>query len=77
MHQASCVYVLLFKISMHTRPECMAMASSTLHEVFKVCILLQVQHNQDMSLLHLQHGTSEGSYILHQRFAKMKTRKAV
>ncbi len=57
---------------MHTRPECMAMASRTFHEFLEVCILLQVQHNQDVSLLHLQHGASEGSHTLHQISAKMK-----
>ncbi|KAA6416927.1 MAG: hypothetical protein FRX49_00660 [Trebouxia sp. A1-2] len=46
----------------------MAMASSTLHEACKV------QHNQDMSLLHLQHGTSEGGNILHQWHKRAKDR---
>ncbi len=50
----------------------MAMASRTFHEFLEVCILLQVQHNQDVSLLHLQHGASEGSHTLHQISAKMK-----
>ena len=51
------------------------MARRTFHEFLEVCILLQVQHNQDVSLLHLQHGASEG-HTLHQKFAKMKTRMA-